>query len=355
MSKTITNNYNFNFTSSNDFSFSSDRFQLPKNGIGKVFDQISSILDRLSQQFDRFDSNQQGLWGGHGGCGCPSKPAPIEPPNFHDSCQPKDSLKTEGNVITTPGGYKIEMQGQFDWKITGPDGKKTEIWGDPHVREGDGGVWDFKKDAIFKLPDGTQIKVNCMPYGSNATVTGSLDITCGNDHIKVSDIDKGIGKIGQNQNDGFMQRYGNDMSGLDKFVMGKESDDWSLGGKEIIGSNNGGDSFKLGNDLEAGRMAPKYDDFATMFRDLMNRLTGGSFANNIGNNNGGFNNPWHQYRKPVDRNPNRDETVRNDTRQEVLGGIRQGLTDLTNAINRLSRLAQLSNRMNGFRNRGFYA
>jgi hypothetical protein len=38
--------------------------------------------------------------------------------------------------------------------------------------------------------------------------------------------------------------------------MGKETDDWSFGGKEIVGSNNGGESFKLGNDLAAGNTKP---------------------------------------------------------------------------------------------------
>ena len=175
------------------------------------------------------------------------------------------------------------------------------------------------------------------------TVTGSLDITSGSDHITVSDIDKGMGKIGQNQGDGMLQRFANESSGLDKFVMGRESDDWSLGGKEIIGSNNGGDSFKLGNDLPPGRVTPpSYDNWANQIQSLVNYLTG----NKSGNQN---ENEFHPYRKPVDRNDSTQET------NDVMANIRNNLRNLSRAVKRLSRLADMSNTMNNFRNRGFYA
>ncbi len=351
MSKTINNITINNF--SNDFALPNNQsqFQLPRVGLSNVMNQISSLLDRLTKSFESLGSSQ-GFHGGNGGCGCPSQPAPINPPIWEDSCQPRNSLKTEGNVITTPGGYKIEMQGKFDWKITGPDGKKTEIWGDPHVREGDGGNWDFKRNSIFKLPDGTEIKCNTVPYGNGMTVTGSLDITCGRDHINVSDIDKGMGKIGANQGDGMTQRYGNSISGLDTFVMGKESDDWAMGGKEIIGSNNGGDSFKLGNDLAAGGSRPELNNWTNMLNSLMQHLLNSGWNNQNQNNN-----DFHPYRKPAERfDPTQDSVpTNNNTRQEIMGGIRDGIRNLNKAINVLSRLADLSTRMNGFRNRGFYA
>jgi hypothetical protein len=351
MSKTI--NININNFSSTDFALpnNQNQFQLPKMGLKNVVDQISTLLDRLAKSFENLGSSQ-GFQRGNGGCCCPSKPAPINPPVLGDGCQPRNSLKTEGNVITTPGGYKIEMQGKFDWKITGPDGKKTEIWGDPHVKEGDGGCWDFKKNSIFKLPDGTQIKCNTVPYGNGMTVTGSLDITCGSDHINVSDIDKGIGKIGTNKGDGILERYGNIISGLDTFVMGKESDDWSMGGKEIIGSNNGGDSFRLGNDLAPGTSQPNYTNWGDMLNSLMNQLTNGNW-----NNQNQDNNHFHPYRKPAERtDPSQDSNpFAGNGRREIMGGIRDGIRNLNKAINVLSRFADLSTRMNGFRNRGFYA
>ena len=172
-------------------------------------------------------------------------------PNPSDSSQPPGSLKVDDKgVITTPGGYKIEATSQFEWKVTGPDGKSTRVWGDPHVDEGDGGKWDFKRDSTFVLGDGTKINCSTKPWGNDMTVTGSLEIISGNDRVQISDIDKGKGKVGNVTQDGFA--HANSFGNKDVFVMGKETDDWSFTGKEIIGSNNGGESFKLGNALAAG-------------------------------------------------------------------------------------------------------
>jgi len=172
-------------------------------------------------------------------------------PNPADSSQPAGSLTKDANgVITTPGGYKIEATSQFEWKVTGPDGKSTRVWGDPHVDEGDGGKWDFKRDSTFVLGDGTRINCSTKPYGNGMTVTGGLEIISGNDRVQISDIDKGKGKVGNITQDGFANV--NSFGGKDVFVMGKETDDWSFQGKEIIGSNDGGESFKLGNALAAG-------------------------------------------------------------------------------------------------------
>ncbi|MFY0574343.1 DUF1521 domain-containing protein [Cystobacter fuscus] len=175
----------------------------------------------------------------------PARPSPT------DSSHPSGSLKTSPDgVITTPGGYKIEATSKHEWKITGPDGKSTRVWGDPHVDEGDGGKWDFKRDSTFVLGDGTRINVSTVPADNNMTVTGGLEIISGNDRVKVTDIDKGKGKVGNVTQDGYA--HANSFGGKDVFVMGKETDDWSFQGKEVIGSNNGGESFKLGNELKPG-------------------------------------------------------------------------------------------------------
>jgi hypothetical protein len=179
-------------------------------------------------------------------------------PSPSDSSHPEGSLKTDSSgVVTTPGGYKIEATGQFDWKITGPDGKETKVWGDPHVAEGDGGKWDFKKDSTFVLGDGTRINCSVTPYGNGATVTKGLEIISGNDRVQINDIDKGKGKTGAVSKDGFA--HVNSFGGKDVFVMGKETDDWSSQGKEIIGSDNQGETLKLGNDLAAGTGAKPTD------------------------------------------------------------------------------------------------
>jgi hypothetical protein len=193
-----------------------------------------------------------------------------------ESHHPQGSLKTDSNTgtVNTPGGYKIEQLGQFDWQITGPDGKSTKIWGDPHVAEGDGGTWDFKRDSTFVLGDGTRINVTTKPWGNDMTVTGGLEVISGNDRVLVTDIDKGKGKVGQVTQDGYA--HVNSFGGKDVFVMGKESDDWSFTGKEIVGSNNGGESFKLGKELAAGSTptAPstqpntRLDQLLSVFRNL---------------------------------------------------------------------------------------
>ncbi|HEX8823335.1 MAG TPA: DUF1521 domain-containing protein [Archangium sp.] len=184
-----------------------------------------------------------------GGPATPPAPTPT------DSSHPSGSLKTDANgVITTPGGYKIEATSQFEWKVTGPDGKSTRVWGDPHVDEGDGGKWDFKRDSTFVLGDGTRINCATAPYGNGMTVSKELEIISGNDRVKVTDIDKGKGKTGAVTQDGF--QHVNSFGGKDVFVMGKETDDWSFTGKEVVGSNNGGESFQLGKELAAGAPAP---------------------------------------------------------------------------------------------------
>ena len=148
-------------------------------------------------------------------------------------------------AVTTSGGYKIEATGKFEWKITGPDGKSTRIWGDPHVAEGDGGKWDFKKDSTFVLGDGTKVHVKTQPYGNGATVTSALQIEKNGQLVDINGIAEGKGKVGE------VRQGPATFATEQQFLMGKETDDWSFQGKEILG-DNGADKFKLGNDLAPG-------------------------------------------------------------------------------------------------------
>jgi hypothetical protein len=214
-----------------------------------VSPELSDLLEAATRLFDAADdySNRIARFRGgeefFGATDCACVRAPVSLPDPADS----GSLKTEGDMITTPGGYKIELIGQHEWKITGPDGKETRIWGDPHVAEGDGGKWDFKRSSTFVLGDGTRMNVTTVPGGHEGmTVTGSLEIINGNDRVLVTDIDKGKGKIGTITQDGY--QHVNSFQG-DVFVMGREADDWSYTGREITGSENGGESFKLGGEL----------------------------------------------------------------------------------------------------------
>ncbi len=214
------------------------------------FDCTRDRIDLFKGLADFFDSLQQIVppqGNGTGRC------RTVSPPVREDRCHPSGTLQVDqSGVITTPGGYKIEQLGQYEWKICGPDGKWTRIWGDPHVQESDRGgestAWDFKKNSTFVLPDGTRINVSTKPY-NDMTVTSQLEVINGNDRVLVTDIDKGKGKVGEVTHDGLS--HSSTPCGNDVIVMGCETDDWYFQGKEIIGSNNGGDSFKLGQSRTA--------------------------------------------------------------------------------------------------------
>jgi len=180
---------------------------------------------------------------------------PASPPVQGDSSHPSGGLQVDKNTgtVTTPGGYKIEQKGQYNWSITGPDGHNTEVWGDPHVKQDGKDAFDFKRNSSFVLGDGTKIDVSTKPY-NNMTVTGSLSITSGNDRVEVSDIDKGKGKVGDVTHDGF--QHINDFGKNDAFVMGKTTADWTFQGKKIVGSENGGESFKLGEAMAPMTQVP---------------------------------------------------------------------------------------------------
>jgi hypothetical protein len=224
-----------------------------KAEIGKLLSSVGDLLKSLGSMLGNCKSKMD--------CKQPKEcqPGCVQPPKPEDGCHPSGGLTADQNCVTTPGGYKITPTGPSSWKIDGPDGKSTTVHGDPHVSEGDSGKWDFKKDSTFVLGDGTRINVTTTPPGKNGmTVTKQLDIINGNDHVAISDIDKGKGKIGQVTQTGEEQaaKFGN----KDVITMGKETDDWSFQGKEIIGSEKGGESFKLGKDLETPEgLAPLVD------------------------------------------------------------------------------------------------
>lgn len=229
------------------------------NEIGRGGNLIAELLSDISQLLSGNADSPilngdffNGTNSDYKGKNCWNVPAPVETPVIEESSQPVGSLKTEGNVITTAGGYKIEMLGKQEWKITGPDGKSTRIWGDPHVDESDGGKFDFKHNTTFALPDGTKINVTTVPYGNGETVTGKIEVISGNDRVVVTDVDKGLGKIGTITQDGFASSNSfltEDGKAAEVFVMGQESDDWSFQGREIIGNDGATDKFKLGGQL----------------------------------------------------------------------------------------------------------
>ncbi|NOT48441.1 MAG: DUF1521 domain-containing protein [Acidobacteria bacterium] len=272
------NTVNINVYNRTDLNFGPDVFAGVNNAaLDRLDDRLTGIFD--TGRFDRGFNYQSGSQAGIMAGGC------VVPPDPCDCCHPQGILKNEGGKITTPGGYTIEATKQHEWVITGPDGKTTKVWGDPHVAEGDGGKWDFKRNSTFVLGDGTKINVTTAPWkDGKMTVTSGLEIISGNDRVNITDIDKGKGVVGPITQDGFA--HSNCFANNDVFVMGRESDDWSYQGREVTGSKDGGESFELGNNLPAGNVRPNPagDDWSQP-QQFLNQLLGYLLGNGSGSNN----------------------------------------------------------------------
>lgn len=327
-----TNFISTNYLASLKFApFCEDRVDL------RLLDFIDAASE-LAQAFGNFAEKLAALVGTEIGTYALTQPAPVSAPMPSDAHHPAGSLKTEGNAILTPGGYKIEMIGQYEWKITGPDGKWTRIWGDPHVDEGDrdGATdWDFKRDSIFMLPDGTQINVTTVPGGvPGMTVTGQLEIINGVDRVVVTDIDKGVGRIGTITQDGHLYR---DRFKGDIFRMGRESDDWSFEGREIVGSENGGESFKLGGELYSGDLYFKmaYEDGREFVNSLMTSFFG-SWQESWRPLSGSFNPYYDANSSYADREKPYDRRKHMETLAEAFRALAEMLT----AFGRVLRLTE---------------
>jgi len=112
-------------------------------------------------------------------------------------------LEAAGNSVTTPGGYKVRMEGDTAF-ITAPNGKEIKVWGDPHIESsnGSGGKQniDFRKGTTsFMLPDGSRITMNA--YGADGKLAangllGKVDVYNGNKHVTLSNGREGTGKTG---------------------------------------------------------------------------------------------------------------------------------------------------------------
>lgn len=179
------------------------------------------------------------------------------------SDESKGGLTVEGNTITTEGGYKIEVLGRAEWRITDPEGNTTRIWGDPHVEEGDrngatsegNGGWDFKDNTTFHLGDGTVVNVTTVPAGNGTTVTGQLNIVNGDHHVQVSNMDKGMGEIGEVTTNG--EQIVDQYADYQDVYQGEQADDWGFEDesgviREIVGSRGKGEEFVLDDELARG-------------------------------------------------------------------------------------------------------
>jgi hypothetical protein len=340
---------NINVFNRTELGFAPDVFSdVNTTGLDRLDDRLSDIFNtgRFDSGFEYQSSFQFGIRAG----GC------VVPPDQSDCCHPQGSLRNEGGKITTPGGYTIEATKQHEWIITGPDGKTTRIWGDPHVAEGDGGKWDFKRDSTFVLGDGTRINVKTAPWGDGKmTVTSGLEIISGNDRVNINGIDKGKGVVGQVTQDGFA--HANCFGNNDVFVMGRESDDWSYQGREVVGSKDGGESFELGNQLPAGNVPPDrpYPTDWEQPQQFLNELLGYLFGNGWNNNaswspNNGFGTnayyDGHSCGRP------RDGGYDRNFHREFMG---DSLRLVSQMLRLMDRLFGMGGEFHTMRNRSIYA
>lgn len=277
--------------------------------------------------------------------------APVSAPDIADCCHPAGTLYTRGDTVYTPGGYRIEMLGQYEWKITGPDGKWIRVHGDPHVDEGDreGACdWDFKRNTTFVLGDGTRVNVTTVPGGADGmTVTGKVEVVSGFQSVTVEGIDKGKGRIGEV---GF--HFADAFTG-DVVTMGAETDDWAFRGREITGSREGGDSFVLGDVMRStdGRFYVEVFAFVTW---VFESFFGEWRLNDWGPNAFGCN-PYSHYRPFVwdahRRDRADDDRVRRDEERrlytETLAEAFRAVAQMFDALARLERARE---ELSGWRN-----
>lgn len=119
---------------------------------------------------------------------------------FFQTYAPKDTLTVsldEKNraIVKTEDGYQVQFSGKNEeWFIIRPDGKKTRIWGDPHVVESDGDKWDFTDQSTFYFGN-NKVTVEVTPYGNGETLTKTVTIYNGNSRVTISDINKNQPKL----------------------------------------------------------------------------------------------------------------------------------------------------------------
>jgi len=151
-------------------------------------------------------ANQQlqmgGLWGDlcqllqNDGQGIQGGPPSVFPPGAQNQPPQPWSATNKGNgpADIDLGNYTLSLnKASSQWTLTDKNtGATTNVSGDPHVSE-DGKNWTFKNNTTFQLADGTRITVKTTPYGNGQTLSNELDITKGNQSLKVTGLAQNSG------------------------------------------------------------------------------------------------------------------------------------------------------------------
>jgi hypothetical protein len=138
-----------------------------------------------------------------------------------------------------------------------------------------------------------------------------------------------------------------------------------LQGKEIIGSNNGGESFKLGNDLPVGTQNGSNNlwegnfDFNQLLSNFVNDLIN-DWNQNWTPNQLGSNPYYNDSNNPTNNNSTNNDSNslwagNNYNRPQHQNQLREAFRLFGQLFNVLARLSSLSDQMSAFRNRAIYA
>lgn len=115
-----------------------------------------------------------------------------------------DVNKNDAGMITvrTLDGYTIRAEGRDQaWTITGPDGKSTRIWGDPHVTESDGDKWDFLNNSTFMFGK-NKVTVEVVPAGNGQTYSSRITVYSDHERVTIDGLEKNQPSIVAASSDG---------------------------------------------------------------------------------------------------------------------------------------------------------
>jgi len=225
---------------------------------------------------------QQQNWGGQnwGGCHPPCQP----PQNGCGACQqPQNGCQQGGTMtqsgpgqpltFTSPGGYKVNMNGSTV-TVTSPNGQNTvQEWGDPHEKVNGQSVdnWNGNTRTLL-LPDGTRVTMNAN--ASNQPIQSTSIYSGGQEY-----------QINNNNNTITSQSF-------NPYQTAQDAHNQSMGNTASIGYNQSGafTMMNLFNQSPCMNITPYYQDLATV----------GGCNNQNYYNSGGWNGQntlgqaWHQ-------------------------------------------------------------
>ena len=175
-------------------------------------------------------------WSGDSGASNGGGLSPLDPARRSQLGLPANAVAFE-----TAAGYVIvfdDVNGGRRGKgesmqVFGPDNRElSQVWGDPHLWEGDGTKWDFTTDGDMVLPDGTLIKMDTTynpNSGSHMSFLETVTIVSGDNKVEVTGISSNNAQAGSITNDGATWRENHQSTtaqaaGYSQFFMALEGD-----------------------------------------------------------------------------------------------------------------------------------